>query len=81
MTYIDYAKTKGLLYKELKVLYKEKPTALWVGTLVGSNEKIKIYDTNTSLGLFSFHVPISEMGEKEFENEIPAQLLIRWLVI
>lgn len=24
MTYIDYAKTKGLLYKELKVLYKEK---------------------------------------------------------
>lgn len=35
--------------------------------------------TGTSIGKIKFAVPIHEMGEKEFNEEEPAQLLIRWL--
>ena len=68
-----------------KVLYKEKPLAVEVETISGGGEisdnGITTYETQTSLGKIVFKVPYSEMGEERFEEQLPAQLLIRWLEI
>lgn len=65
-----------------KVLYKEKPTALLYGEegSPASNDYTFIYFTVMSIGEVTFRVPVSEMGEKVFGAELPAQLLIRWMV-
>ncbi len=60
-----------------KALYKEKPTAVKIAQ--PKNERF-LYEAETSLGKVRFDVPINEMGETFFEREMPAQLLIRWLV-
>lgn len=66
-----------------KVLYKEKPLAVEIETISGGGEVsdsgIASYKTETSLGKVSFKIPYSEMGVERFEEEVPAQLLIRWL--
>ena len=66
-----------------KALYKEKPVAVELETISGGGEVsdggIATYIANTSLGNVVFRVPYSEMGEEKFEEEVPAQLLIRWL--
>lgn len=65
-----------------KALYKEKPMAhkQHSNGLVKVDVLTETYVTVSSLGVHTFEVPVSEMGEVPFENHIPAQLLIRWLV-
>lgn len=60
-----------------KALYKEKPKAKKIAQ---PRNKSFLYSCKTSLGEHRFDVPISEMGESFFENEIQAQLLIRWMI-
>lgn len=60
-----------------KVLYKEKPIAV---KYAQPQNKSFAYKTQTSLGEILFDVPISDMGESLFDWEMPAQLLIRWMV-
>lgn len=58
-----------------KILYKEKPSA----KLSFKSETAVVYQATTSVGTLLFEVPVSEA--KNFNNDEPAQLLIRWLVI
>jgi len=61
-----------------KVLYKEKPTAVKTG--VTATEPLKVtYLAATSLGQHMFLIPQEEA--LEFADELPAQLLIRWLIV
>jgi hypothetical protein len=68
-----------------KALYKEKPIAMHNVNFVETKGERPYpvlewgYYTTTSLGTHYFRVPLSEMGETPFEEEVPAQLLIRWL--
>lgn len=62
-----------------KVLYKEKPIAKSLKTVGIFDSETYIYYALTSLGLIEFKVPLSEMGENIFDDEVPAQLLIRWI--
>jgi hypothetical protein len=64
-----------------KALYKEKPIARRVG--VCENQAID-YEATTSLGIFEFRIPLEDRKKPdgsftEFEETMPAQLLIRWL--
>lgn len=63
-----------------KTLYKQKPTA----KLEFRDRCINCkwyYEAKLLDGTkVNFEVPVSEMGEKKFEEELPAQFLIRWLV-
>lgn len=65
-----------------KALYREKPVAKHM--MNGQDEtsgKYRWYCTAINDGtVVAFKVPESEMGEGLFESEVPAQLLIRWLV-
>lgn len=76
-------KTDNKLTKtEIKIiLYKEKPTAKKVLTGMQNEEVYMMsYSAKSSIGEHIFMIPVSEMGETPFESELPAQLLIRWLV-
>lgn len=68
-----------------KALYKEKPTAKKTAQINGlvdppimlhAEYKCKLSNGTTVI----FAVPRKEMGEKTFDDEMPAQLLIRWMV-
>lgn len=63
-----------------KVLYKEKPVALFQNQENGNN----LYKTKTSIGEVGFSIPEKEMvnedGKRIIGNEVEAQLLIRWIV-
>jgi len=67
-----------------KALYKEKPIAKFVRTKTEGVIRAvshwvysaKLNDGNEVL----FEVPTKEMGEAGFSQDMPAQLLIRWLV-
>lgn len=63
-----------------KVLYKEKPAAIKYFHDVTMKGSIHSYKAETSIGLVKFEVPEKDMGQKIFNNEEPAQLLIRWIV-
>lgn len=62
-----------------KVLYKEKPIALFIK----KENDIHTYMTSTSLGKVFFDIPDDEMlgdnGERLFHEETDAQLLGRWI--
>jgi len=59
-----------------KALYKEKPLA----KVITETNEHKGYVCGLENGAtVYFHVPLSEMGENEFDDEISAQLLIRWI--
>ena len=60
-----------------KFLYKEKPLARRVEN-AGDDKRYTYHVLLNHEDIF-FDVPISDMGEKIFDEEIPAQLLIRWL--
>ncbi len=62
-----------------KILYKEKPIAKQYNWGLYMEGAIHYYRTDTSIGRFYFNVPRNEMGDTEFEEELPAQYLIRWL--
>ena len=68
-----------------KALYREKPIAKKTAQIMGlvdppimlhAEYKCKLKDGTTVI----FAVPRKEMGEKPFDDEVPAQLLIRWMV-
>lgn len=63
----------------IKVLYKEKPTALFKEKINDNN----IYITTTSIGEVLFTIPdhemINEDGKKIIAEVVEAQLLIRWI--
>jgi len=66
-----------------KALYKEKPVAKQTGLYRDGGSKD--YEAETTLGIVKFHVPIrdqqaSEEGPALFAKEMPAQLLIRWMI-
>lgn len=66
-------------------LYKKKPTAMRNSTEVDCDIYIytcqiltdNLEKPNTTI---FFEVPRSEMGENIFDEKVPAQLLIRWMV-
>lgn len=58
-----------------KILYKEKPIANRIAKVDGGY----IYSTETSIGEVKFIIPYKEMGMTPFDQEMSAQLLIRWL--
>lgn len=58
-----------------KALYKEKPVAM-LKFMQGTNY---VYEAILSDYKVYFSVPISDMGEKLFENKMEGQLLIRWI--
>lgn len=60
-----------------KALYKERPIAH--RQYYPDDKYYYYYQATTSTGEIDFRVPINEMGEKTFDNKLPAQLLIRWL--
>lgn len=66
-----------------KALYKLKPIAERVDrTTTKEGETYHLYKTYISPGgegRLYFNIPESEMGEKIFQDLVPAQLLIRWL--
>lgn len=69
-----------------KVLYKEKPMAK--RTAIYRDGGSTDHEAMTSLGVVRFHVPIQDKRGTdgtllpEFQqDEIPAQLLIRWLTL
>lgn len=65
-----------------KALYKEKPEAHAYDVQSElSGTVARVYKSNCSLGEIKFSVPFKEMGEREFDLRLPAQLLIRWLDI
>lgn len=70
-----------------KALYKEKPVATEMDVVTSDNltgvEPYSVYWAKLDDDLYKivkFVIPHKEMGETRFEKEVPAQLLIRWLV-
>lgn len=69
-----------------KALYREKPVATEIlvsdiPNVSGESELYSLYRAKLSDGyVAAFGVPHKEMGEKRFHKEVPAQLLIRWLI-
>ncbi|GEM_PF-2766202 len=63
-----------------KALYKEKPVAKVIFGEVYNGELYHYYEAETSIGTATFKIPNSDMGDKIFNSNEPAQLLIRWLV-
>ena len=57
-----------------KVIRREKPIA----KRVKLNDGYKYY-ADTSLGVVAFTIPFKEMGNTPFCEEMPSQLLIRWI--
>lgn len=57
-----------------KALYKEKPMA----EKLYNQDNSVIYGCDTSLGRVIFRIPENESAK--FNQEEPAQLLIRWMV-
>lgn len=72
-----------------KLLYKEKPSAIIIhvtksGILYSCQLLLERAGVGGSLTNkyenFYFHVPIAEIGDAPFLKEMPAQLLIRYLI-
>jgi hypothetical protein len=66
-------------------LCKQKPMAMRNTTEVDCDIyiyacQIETENPNKSNTTIFFEVPRSEMGENIFEEKVPAQLLIRWLI-
>ena len=67
-----------------KLLYKEKPIAeRWSTEVMGMSKQVLSYYylANISIGEVKFQVPVEEMGDVEFKQYEPAQLLIRWIIL
>lgn len=59
-----------------KRLYKEKPVARFTYIKHG----IAHYYTDLDESRIHFSIPISDMGEAQFDVSMDAKLLIRWIV-
>lgn len=62
-----------------KALYKEKPVAKRILN-TGAEKDHYLYNTQINSEDVWFKVPYGDMGATCFEEEMPAQLLIRWIV-
>jgi len=58
-----------------KRLYKEKPEARFSHIKMG----IAYYYCDLGDENLIFQIPVSDMGDAQFESRMAAQLLIRWL--
>lgn len=59
-----------------KLLYRENPTAKLTYIRKGS----AYYTSKTNDVTIDFIIPISDMGDADFHNEMESKLLIRWIV-
>lgn len=62
-----------------KQLYREKPEATLQECEQTEAVELFRYTAQTSTHYVEFEVLRSDMGEKVFDYQLPAQLLIRWL--
>lgn len=60
-----------------KALYREKPFAYRQSDIMEDVWEFHAWLEDRTL--LKFKVPVSDMGEKKFNNMEPAQLLIRWI--
>ncbi len=66
-----------------KALYKQKPKARLLFIRKGSafyTARVKDGETEESSITIYFEVPVSDMGDAEFYDEMDAKLLNRWIV-
>jgi hypothetical protein len=66
-----------------KILYKEKPVAIFEyadKTGIYYYLGLEIPGENTERFIIMFRVPFSDLGDAKFINQMPAQLLIRYIV-
>jgi hypothetical protein len=66
-----------------KALYKQKPKARLLFIRKGSafyTARLKDGETEESRVTVYFEVPVSDMGDAEFYDEMDAKLLNRWIV-
>ncbi len=60
-----------------KVLYKQNPIAGIVFIRMG----VAYYGCNLEDGtMVRFEVPVSDMGDSDFHNEMDSKYLIRWMI-
>lgn len=60
-----------------KALYRQKPIAKKTKEV----ENVYLYETSLEEGMkIYFEVPVSDMGDATFGDEMDAKLLIRWIV-
>jgi len=57
-------------------LYRENPVA----KLIMIRKGLAYYDTKTNDIIVNFEIPVSDMGDADFLNEMESKLLIRWIV-
>lgn len=58
-----------------KILYKENPYAWFYKVLKGN----AYYKCATSIGDIYFKIPVSDMGDSAFVEDMESKLLIRWI--
>lgn len=64
-----------------KALYKQKPIAHFDLIRIGvAYYSTAIENLEGEQEVIQFQIPISDMGEADFESEIPANLLNRWII-
>lgn len=66
-----------------KALYRERPTAQFRQFINGVAHYRAIIDRGPNFNadvMVLFEVPVDDMGTTIFDRDMPAQLLIRWLV-
>lgn len=59
-----------------KLLYKEKPKAFLQHIRKGN----AYYQANVNDLTINFEIPVIDMGDADFFNEMDAKLLIRWIL-
>lgn len=64
-----------------KALYKQKPTAQFDRIRMGvAYYSSMVLDGNNEPFYIKFEIPVIDMGEADFETEMEAKLLNRWIV-
>jgi hypothetical protein len=58
-----------------KALYRQKPLAVIKNKDASSYRYSCVLDGS----IIKFNVPVSDMGDSKFEDQMPAHLLIRWI--
>lgn len=61
----------------VKMVYKNKPTA----TLMYIRKGKAFYKASIEQNDILFEVPVDDMGEADFTNEMESQFLLRWVTV
>lgn len=64
-----------------KALYKQKPTAEFQFIRMGNAHYLTSVNIDSIDKLVFFEVPVDDMGTADFEREMDAKLLNRWIVV